>query len=186
MKVCTFFGYMPHKFDFDIVGLSDYEDTPAYQNLKKTILHVILVLYRNGYKTFMSGMNIGTEMWCAESVLLLQNYLPDLKLYCILPFDGQESNWSEDDKHQYHHILSYCTGKRIIADNLFGYRYSYKVRNSYLLRKTDTLLMVMTNKDAKKSPVLNFAEKTGHFIIHINPETFKVTYKNKPSGFKLH
>lgn len=48
----------------------------------------------DGYTIFLSGMSRGVDLWAADIVIELRRYNKDLKLVCVIPFEGFEKNWS--------------------------------------------------------------------------------------------
>ncbi|MBQ7089275.1 MAG: DUF1273 family protein [Clostridia bacterium] len=85
-RICCFTGYRPHRFSFSPDGLRP-------EQLQAALGAQIRRLYDEGYRTFISGMSAGVDLWAAAEVLSLQESHPDAELIAAVPFEGQENHW---------------------------------------------------------------------------------------------
>ena len=81
---CCFTGHRPEK-----IGIPD-ETVIAL--LDKAISEAI----QSGYRTFISGMARGVDIWAAEIVLRLRDAGQPIRLICVSPYEGFEGSWSAD------------------------------------------------------------------------------------------
>lgn len=84
-KTCCFTGHRPHKFPFKY-----NERHPDCIQLKSLLKREIKKAIHEGYKTFISGMAIGVDIWAAEAVLELRKLHPRIRLVAAVPCLNQE------------------------------------------------------------------------------------------------
>ena len=100
-KACAFTGHRPKKLPWG------YNETDVRCVALKTALErQIRSLVQEGVMDFLSGMAEGVDLLAAEIVLYLRSEYPSVKLHCILPYKGQETEWSAASQARYHAILA--------------------------------------------------------------------------------
>ena len=86
----------------------------------------------SGVDTFLCGMAVGFDMLAAKVVLALRLRYPALRLVAVVPFEGQEVAFSEQEQETYRHILAAVDHTFIIEPQ--GYTpQSYHQRNNFLV-----------------------------------------------------
>lgn len=103
----------------------------------KTLTNILL-LYRQGYRTFYCGMAIGFDLLAAEAFRQAKGYHPDMRLIACVPFIGQDKYYSPKDKIRYAALLD-MADEKIVLSKSFS-RYAYLRRNDYMLSKADTII----------------------------------------------
>ncbi len=87
-----------------------------------------------GYNTFLSGMAKGFDLAAAEAVLTLKPELPDLRLVCVVPFDGHDKRFSTADRECFARIVREADGTIILAQcyspDVYHRRNDFLVDNS--------------------------------------------------------
>lgn len=118
----------------------------TYDNLCCDELYNLLnKLYKRGYRVFMSGMAMGFDIAAAEAVIRLKRNYLDVELICIIPFKGQNSKFSCDDKRRYNDIISRSDEVIILLENYSAE--CYMLRNNYLV---DNSTVVVTYYDGSR------------------------------------
>lgn len=119
--------------------------------------------------TMYSGMALGVDTVFAFTALKLKNLGFPVKLVCVVPFQGQESQWPQHSQDIYHYLLS-------VADNIVytaspGYE-SWKMqhRNKYLVNVCDKLVAVWDGSSGGTANCVNYANSKNCDIIRINPQ----------------
>ena len=69
--------------------------------LKAVLERQIYSLVQEGVTDFLSGMAEGVDLLAAEIVLSLRAEYPSIKLHCILPYRGQETEWFAASQARY-------------------------------------------------------------------------------------
>lgn len=101
--------------------------------------------YREGKKTFISGLAVGWDMLCAEEVLKLKAKYPDVVLIAAIPFPGQELLYSDSDKERYKTIYEAADHREFITDS--GYdKEAYHKRNEWMITNCSEMIAYDSGK----------------------------------------
>ncbi len=78
-------------------GLPPRELRRPADDIKVDLENEILRAVRDGYKTFLTGLAPGTDIWAGNIVIRLKDRFPELKLIAALPFSGPagDPEWAE-------------------------------------------------------------------------------------------
>ena len=174
-KVCCFTGYRPHRFDFSPDGLRP-------EQVQAALGKQIRALYNEGYRTFISGMSAGVDLWAAAEVLSLRTSDPTVELVAAVPFAGQESHWSIPLQREYRRILAGC--QRV--EYLFGEKEAaadpsacYRNRNRWMVDRSDTVVAVceidVADSRTGTASTVRYARRLQKRIFYIHPQTLAVT-----------
>lgn len=115
--------------------------------------------YARGFRTFLSGMAIGFDLAAAETVLSLKSELPDIRLVCVIPFDGQERGFAADDRERFARIVAEADGTIILAK-----RYApdvYYRRNDFLVDNSSAVIAYCDGSRSGTLYTLKRARKKG-------------------------
>ncbi|MFI3317949.1 MAG: SLOG family protein [Rikenellaceae bacterium] len=96
-------------------------------------------LYADGYRCFLSGMSSGFDLIAAEQVLLLKRRQKGVRLVAVVPFVGQESGYSAEDRSVYERVLSH-SDEVVVLHEAYQGNFQYLKRNDYLLDHASALL----------------------------------------------
>ncbi len=133
--ICAFTGHRPQSFSF---GFD--ESAPECKMLKERIKKEIAALIESGTTSFITGMALGVDTWCAESVLELKQSFSDIELIAAIPFPGQAKSRSEAQRERYFEILGGCSEIVTVSPNYT--RFCMFKRNRYMVERADKLLAV--------------------------------------------
>lgn len=95
-------------------------------------------LYAGGVRTFLSGMAVGFDLAAAEAVLELRSSCPGLRLVAVVPFEGQQSRFSQTDRARFGRVLAAADEVVVLATHY--YRGVYAVRNDFLVAHACVLI----------------------------------------------
>ncbi len=62
-------------------------------------------LYGQGYRVFLTGMASGFDLAAGEAVVQLKNSLPQLQLWCIVPYEGHRESLPRAEHKLYDLLL---------------------------------------------------------------------------------
>lgn len=130
-----------------------------------SMLHLLIEeAVSDGYKTFISGMAEGTDLYCAEIVhnLIVSGKYPDIKLVCALPYAEQSAEIrSPLDKYRYSMLISTCDEKVIVSSKYEKER--YKLRNSFMVEHSSRIIGAYKSKKHGSGTLqtINMADKAG-------------------------
>lgn len=109
------------------------------ESLETKLIETIRSLYDKGYRTFYCGMAIGFDLMAAFCLVYVrQEYGLDIRFIACIPFIGQESLFSEDDKFRYNTLMQAADEKIVITKQYS--KYSYLRRNDFMLNHSSTLI----------------------------------------------
>ena len=116
---CCFTGHRPEK-----LGCSEEEAVAA---LRTGIQNA----YADSYRTFISGMARGVDIWAAELVLKEREAHQDIHLICALPHPGFETRWRAEWQRRYKTVLDHADLVKTICPAFsMG---SYQKRNEWMV-----------------------------------------------------
>ena len=177
MKIC-FTGHRPHSLPFG------YDETKKEcielkQYLYKLIEKCIIELNVNH---FISGMALGTDLICAEVVMLLKNKYPYILLECAIPCKKQYSKWHENQKKRYFEILNKADKITLIQEEYTPE--CMMKRNKYMISQADYVIAIYTGiKSGGTYKTIQEAEKCGKGIFIINPYDLYFDENSLYNGF---
>ena len=85
-----------------------------------------------------TAMNKGLETLLAESFLLLKNSIY-AELECVVPYEEQAAEWTEEERNRYYNILENCDKEKLISkkENKNSLRESYE----YMIESCDVIIV---------------------------------------------
>lgn len=127
-------------------------------------------LYARGYRNFLCGMAVGFDLAAAEAVLALRNELPEISLVAVIPFEGMERKFSEEDKVRFRDILT--SADKVVS---LAPHYSvelYSLRNNFLVDNSSAVIAYFDGSKGGTAYTVRRAIKRLHRYInlYINPQ----------------
>ncbi len=167
---CAFTGHRPKSFPWG------YDETDqGCVLLKKVLAEQIGVLADRGVTDFLSGMALGTDLWCSQVVLCLKQSNPAVKLHCILPCEGQESKWTVSAQERYRSILAQAN--EVVYVNQEYNRNCMLERNRWLVDHSSILLTVYNGSFRSGTGfTVRYALKQGREVIIIDPISRNISH----------
>lgn len=111
----------------------------------------------------ISGMALGYDSYLASVAIKL-----NIPLVAAIPFEGQEKMWPEKSQKAYHQLLKHATEKIIVSPG--GYSaYKMQVRNEYMVKECDILLVCFDESSGGTANCINYARSINKEIIIIDP-----------------
>lgn len=165
-KSLCFTGHRPGKINgYD-------EDAKIVCDIKSKILDNVILSYDLGYRTFISGMALGVDIWAAEIVLGLRQKLEDIEFIAAIPFEGQEKSWPPKAVMRWKKVRKLADQVVIVCEG--GYA-SWKMqkRNCWMVDNSSRVIAVWDGTNGGTANCVNYAERKGKTIMYINPNDFK-------------
>ncbi|MEZ0116173.1 UNVERIFIED_ORG: putative phage-like protein YoqJ [Heyndrickxia coagulans] len=144
-KVVAITGYKP--YELGIFGT----DHPGIHYIQTAIRRRLVELLDEGYEWVLISGQQGTELWAAETVFDLQAEYPELKLAVLMPFEGQEEKWKDEQKAYYEMVLSQADFVAAISKRPYESPQQFRNKNRIFLHKSDCL-MVVYDEEREGSP----------------------------------
>ncbi|MDL2280634.1 DUF1273 domain-containing protein [Selenomonadales bacterium OttesenSCG-928-I06] len=155
---CGFTGYRPSKLP---------KEPDKLEEVKRNIAKQIDLAISAGYKHFISGFALGSDLYFAEEVLKAKKKHPHIILEAAIACETQSSRWSESDRGCYFDLLIRCDIKTYI-----NYEYHpncYLERNDYIISQANRLICVYDGKRGGTMYTVNRAKEKGIEIFIIKP-----------------
>lgn len=165
IKTCCFSGHRPKSLPW---GYN--EDSLKCQETKNKLFDAIrFAIEELNCKNFITGMALGTDIWCAEMILNLKKEYKDLTLECAVPCREQYLKWSVQQKARYLNILQ--NANEVTLVNKDYSETCMKERNQYMIDHSDVLIALYDEKliHSGTGQTINMAKEKGLKIITINP-----------------
>ncbi|MBP3798181.1 MAG: DUF1273 family protein [Ruminococcus sp.] len=163
------------------------KDLPFFGNVKKqgmknlmsSIQLCCIQAYEAGYRTFLTGMAEGTDIFCGSVLLDIKNdsRYPDIKLVCVLPYKEQRREL-HDMMDRYYHGILLENADAVIVTGRADERDRYKKRNAFMVDHSSALIAVYKAKQGGSGTLqtINMAKRQGldlHMIdLDNNPQFY--------------
>lgn len=127
----------------------------------------ISALIDEGADVFISGMALGSDTYCAETVLELKKENPKIRLIAAIPCANQAERWSAEQQAHYKELLKECDERVVLAEHY--YNGCMQKRNRYLVDNCDVLLAIFDGKSGGTKNTVDYAKSKGRKIIYLPP-----------------
>ena len=152
-RSCCFTGHRPEKL------------TMSEGKIKAALETAIKAAIGDGYRTFISGMARGVDLWAAEIVLRLRDEGLPIRLICASPYEGFENRWRAEWRKMYRRVLSSADLVKFICS---GYNPScFQVRNEWMVDHSARVIAVYNGASGGTRNTLEYAATQGLSIIKL-------------------
>lgn len=152
-KRCCFTGHRPEKL------------TVAESALVSELESAIDEAIAAGFRTFISGMCRGTDLWAAAIVLRRRKAHPDIRLICAVPHPGFENHWCSEWRQLYHDIISQADLVRTISPTYS--KGCYQIRNCWMVDHSALVIAAYNGSPGGTQNTIYYAEKQGILVRRI-------------------
>ena len=129
---------------------------------------VLQMLYKEGYRCFLTGMAWGFDLAAARAVIDLQQSHDDVQLVAVEPFAGFRDLFEDDAAAEYDEVLAACSERVTVCDTHTVM--SYRLRNDYLV---DHAAVVVTwydgGREGGTAYTVKRARRSGVPVINLRP-----------------
>ena len=122
-------------------------------------------LYNKGFRIFMCGMARGFDLAAGECVLSLREELPEVQLWCVIPFRGQERSFSEVDRERFLRLTQYADEVVVLLEKYQAGAYHH--RNDYLVDNASAIIAYYNGSEGGTHYTLRRAAKRGLPVVNI-------------------
>ena len=152
---CCFTGHRPEKLSW----AEDEVISWLEEEIKKAI--------GDGFRTFITGMARGVDIWAAEIVLHLRDEGQPIHLICASPFEGFEKSWEADWKRQYQEVLRKADIVKYICK---GYsRTCFQIRNEWMVDHSTRVIAVFNGQPSGTKNTVDYALREGIEVVRFMP-----------------
>lgn len=164
--IVCFTGHRPNKLPW---GYN--ESLPSCIAFKKDLYDMLEKAIQNNYNYFISGLALGIDLICAETVLELKKKYPNVKLEGAIPCANQDARWNEPSKKRYAKVVNQCDYTNVLSsvytDDCMN------DRNKYMVEKSDVVIAIWNGKPSGTGNTVKFAKEKGCKIKIINPDDYR-------------
>ncbi len=154
-KTCCFTGHRPEK----IYGGLYFESPPMKRLLSVMAMHISNLVTKQGYDTFITGMQRGVDLWAAQLVLDMKAHDPDLKIICAMPYRGHGKDFKGLDLWFFNTILE--EAEKVIYVSERRNEQCMKKRNMFMVDHSSFVLGIMDDKHSGTGMTIGYAKKCG-------------------------
>lgn len=140
---CAFTGHRPE--------MLKEKEAYAIVELRKAIEKAI----SEGYTTFITGCSRGVDLWAADIVIEMRRYNKNLKLICVVPFEGFEEHWEVDWVKHYRLVRKQADWVQVI-DSEYAPDV-YQKRNMWMVNKASKLIAVWSGRPSGTKNTIDYA-----------------------------
>lgn len=123
----------------------------------------------SGFKTFISGMSRGVDIWAAEVVLAFRKTNPCIHLICALPHPDFEVRWDAEWKARYRAVLRQTDLIRIICPE-FGMA-AYMERNTWMVNRSSLVIAFYNGANGGTKRTIKYAQTQGVRVWNVYDDT---------------
>lgn len=147
---CSFTGHRPEKLPW-----GSNEGDARCLRFRAELWSALQVAFSEGYRHFICGMARGTDLQFCESVLLLRELHPEVRVEAAIPFAGQADRWLPSERARYRSLLTRCDFETVI-------QHSYTAgclqrRNRYLVDHSSRLIAAYNGQGGGTLYTINYA-----------------------------
>lgn len=157
LKRCCFTGHRPEK-----LGCDEAEAV-------KLLGGAISDAYAAGYRTFISGMARGVDIWAAELVLKERRTHPGIHLICALPHPDFETRWRAEWQRRYRDVLVAADLVKTICPSFS--MSAYQKRNEWMVDHSSRIIAFYNGAPGGTANTISYAQKRGVEIIIVNNQS---------------
>lgn len=157
----AFTGYRPEK-----IRLSSGNPAIA-DEIGEALRVVVSNLYDRGFRTFLSGMAEGFDLWAAAEVLNLKadGRCPEIELMAVIPFRDQPLRFSANFRSIYYEALANAAEVVVLSEKY--YPGCYEARNDYLVDNASQMVCYFDGQPGGTKYTLSRARRSGIPVINI-------------------
>lgn len=144
---CCFAGHRPEKLR------ASESEIKAWLEMK------IREAVADGYVTFITGMGMGVDLWCAQIIARMKAKDPSLHLICAIPYPGFEARWNREWQSRYHDLARQADITRTICQHYEDG--AFQKRNTWMVDHCSRVIAYYNGEPGSTRSLLDYAQKMG-------------------------
>ncbi len=152
-RTCCFTGHRTNKL------IRPYEECIA------SLCRAIMDAYEAGYRTYISGMARGTDLWAFHCVLMLRSLYPEVRVVAAIPFEGFEKNWDALDQEMYHILLDQADLAHTVT--AVRSRRAFQMRNAWMCDMSSRLIALWDGEKGGTANTIAYAKRKKLEIVYL-------------------
>jgi uncharacterized phage-like protein YoqJ len=135
--------------------------------MKKELKEQLEISINEGYDTFLSGMALGFDMICVETLLELKKKYKHIIIIGVLPCKDQDCKWPEKEQKRYRKLLDQLDYIRCKYDKYIGAECMLE-RNRFMVDNSSKMIALFNGQNGGTKSTIDYAKKRGLDIEIIN------------------
>lgn len=131
---------------------------PVVQALRREITRAAGM----GITRFYAGGALGFDTLAALTVLEMRKTLPGLELHSVIPFIGQDSRWSAEDRELYRYILERADHVEVLHRQYT--EGCYHERNRYMVDHSELCIAYLRRRSGGTFYTCRYAQQQGCLV----------------------
>lgn len=160
---------------------SDFSQT--IKAIKSVLYKEIIHSTESGYKTFITGLARGVDLWAGEIILELKARGMPLKLIAVFPYQGHGDSFRGMDKFTLGNIVLKADEKIYVSEEYT--RTCMKQRNEYMVDRSGKLIAVVSDYRSGTGQTIRYAQKQKIDVKIIDSLCIKSEMRQLANGEKL-
>jgi len=144
------------------------EDDERCKVMKVNLEREIEKAIERGYKTFISGMGVGFDMICVETVIKLKKKYRDIKIVGALPCKNQDKYWPVKQQRRYGFLKTKLDKIRCLYDKYNGAQCMIE-RNRYMVNSSSLMIALYDGLSGGVKSTIEYAKRQGLEVVIIKP-----------------
>ncbi len=157
---CCFTGHRPEKLPWRY----DEKD-PRCAALKRCIAGAVESAYAEGFRHFLCGMALGSDLYFCESVLALREKYPDVTLEAAIPCPTQANAWPPQQQERYRRLVAACDVETMVSASYTPY--CMLRRNRYMVDHASLVVAVFDGSPGGTRYTIEYAMKQGVKVVDL-------------------
>lgn len=142
---CAFTGHRPERLD------------APEEEVKKWLEEKINEAIKDGYTTFITGMQRGVDLWAADILVKLKKEGTPVRIIAAVAFKGMENRWENSWINKYYQVLKFTDEEYIIGK--YPGRYAFFLRDEWMVDHASRLIAVYTGAPGGTKKTIDYAKK---------------------------
>ena len=161
-KSCAILGSPPLSFPW---GYD--EDDPGCGSLRLLLLNRITLLRSQGVTDFYVVMDAGMGLYAAEMIKSLRENDEAIKLFFVIPWEGQATQWTPDLRERYFNVQAGCSDVLTVSPVKTADCEITAMLNA--MDMAGTVIAVQVEEDTLLTVALRYAERIRKPAVVIGP-----------------
>ena len=157
---CAFTGHREGKLPW-----RDNELDERCLRLKRCMYDAAQAAYAAGRRHFLCGMATGCDTYFCEALINLRQEYEDVTIEAAIPWEGQSSRWSAQQRRRYNRLVSECDYQTVVQR---AYSEDCMMRrNRYMVDSASLLIAAYDGRAGGTRSTILYAMRRGVEVIEL-------------------
>lgn len=148
---CCFAGHRPEKLKSDALAVRGWMNDQIYDALAA------------GYRTFITGMAMGVDLWAADQILTKRKLYENVHLIAVAPWPGFSARWSDEWKALYNKVWEQADHRVMLSDHY--YAEVFRDRNQWMINHSNMMIVWHNGMTGGTADMITYAKEKGLAVV---------------------